>query len=513
MADKQGIDWSSLWKKDEWLAVWIGFLIMILFLFGLKIKTPSFRWTTGGEFQSFVAETTPTLDAIIKKAGDKGEADAKAQAQALKKAFEGKDRKAIGDAGKKLEGAAKNAKDSSIKKNAGKVGKDVSSQAGRLPGKVFSADNILWSIYLGIAYLILSAIAMALMGEKVGLFIAGFPIVYIIAWIGQLVAGNYSILEYGLEYVLWCLFIGLFISNVIGIPAWLKPAVKTEYYIKTGLVILGSGILFGEIVQAGAYGIVQAVLVVAVCWYLCYWICQKFGIDSEFSAMLSSAVSICGVSAAIATSGAVKGDPKKLSYVTSIVLICAIPMMVLQPLIAKSVGMSDVVAGAWLGGTLDTSGSVVAAGALISETAMKVGVIVKMSQNVLIGVAAFILSIVWTFKKAAEVPGGQKPSLMEIWYRFPKFVLGFIIASVLFSFFLDAKVVDAVKGPLGALRTMWFALAFTCIGLETRFADLAGLGGGRPALAFVLAQGFNIFWTLLLSWLIFGGVIMSAPKF
>ncbi|MEW6668981.1 MAG: putative sulfate exporter family transporter [Thermodesulfobacteriota bacterium] len=513
MADKQGIDWSSLWKKDEWLAVWIGFLIIILLLLGLKVKTPSFKWTTGGEFGSFVASTAPTLDAVIKAAGEKGEADTKAQAQALKKAFEGKDRKAIGDAGKKLEAAAKNAKDSGVKKNAGKIGKDISSQSGRLVGKVFSADNILWAIYLGIGYLILSIVAMALMGEKVGLFIAGFPIVYIIAWIGQFLAGNYTILEYGLEYVLWCLFIGLFISNVIGIPTWLKPAVKTEYYIKTGLVILGSGILFGEIVQAGAYGIVQAVLVVAVIWYACFWLCQKLGIDDEFSAMLASGVSICGVSAAIATSGAVKGDPKKLSYVTSIVLICAVPMMVLQPLVAKGVGMSDVVAGAWLGGTLDTSGSVVAAGALISETAMKVGVIVKMSQNVLIGVAAFILSIIWTFKKAAEVPGGQKPSLMEIWYRFPKFVLGFIIASVVFSFLLDPQTVKAVKGSLGGLRTIWFALAFTSIGLETRFADLAGLGGGKPALGYVVAQAVNILWTLLLAWLIFGGVFWAAPKF
>ena len=126
--------------------------------------------------------------------------------------------------------------------------------------------------------------------------------------------------------------------------------------------------------------------------------------------------------------------------------------------VSKSFGIPDVVAGAWLGGTLDTSGSVVAAGALISETAMKVGVIVKMSQNVLIGVAAFILSVVWTFKKAAEVPGGQKPSLMEIWYRFPKFVLGFIIASVVFSFFLDPSLVNAVKGPLarsGPCGSLW----------------------------------------------------------
>ena len=513
MAEKQGIDWSSLWKKDEWLAVWIGFLIIIILLAGLKIKTPSFRWTTEGEFVGFVSENQPVIDKLMKTAKDKGEAAVLTQMEALKKAVDSKDRKAIGDVAKKLQDAGKAAKDESLKKNVPKLAGDISGQAGRLSGKVVASDNILWSIYIGIAFLILSAIAMAFMGEKVGLFIIGFPVVYIIAWVSQFIAGNYTILYYGLEYVLWCLALGLFVSNVIGVPDWLKPAVKTEYYIKTGLVILGSGILFGEIVQAGAYGIVQAVLVVGAIWYFCFWLCKKFGIDDEFSAMLSSAVSICGVSAAIATSGAVKGDPKKLSYVTSIVLICAVPMMVLQPAISKYFGIPDVVAGAWLGGTLDTSGSVVAAGALISETAMKVGVIVKMSQNVLIGVAAFILSVIWTFKKAAEVPGGQKPSLMEIWYRFPKFVLGFIIASLVFSFFLDPKMVDAVKGPLVSLRTIWFALAFTSIGLETRFADLASLGGGRPAVAFLIAQGVNVIWTLILAYLIFGGVLFGAPKF
>ena len=253
---------------------------------------------------------------------------------------------------------------------------------------------------------------------------------------------------------------------------------------------------------------------VAAIWYFTFWVCKKFGIDDDFAAMLSSGVSICGVSAAIATSGAVKGDPKKLSYVTSIVLICAVPMLVLMPAISKYFGIPEVVAGAWLGGTLDTSGSVVAAGALISETAMKVGVIVKMSQNVLIGVAAFILSVIWTFKKAAEIPGGQKPSAHGNLVSFPQVRAGFHHC-VCGLFFLPGyqSSVDAVKGPLGALRTMWFALAFTCIGLETRFADLAGLGGGRPALAFLIGQGVNIFWTLILAYLIFGGVLFGAPKF
>jgi uncharacterized integral membrane protein (TIGR00698 family) len=511
MAEKQGIDWSSVWKKEDWVAVWVGFFIIIIILAGLKVTIPKFKWTTAGEFQSFVKENAPAVEKLAKTAEEKGETVILEQLTALKAGMDKQDRKAIGAAAKKLDEVSKDVKDEGLKKKASKLGKDVSAEAGNLAEKVFSQDNILAAVYIGVGYLIISLIAMALMGEKVGLFVLGYPVVFIIAWAAQFIAGNYTVLYFGVEYVLWCLFLGLFVSNVIGVPRWLSVAVRTEFYIKSGLVILGSGILFREIVQAGAYGIAQAILVVAVVWYLTYWIATRLKVDDEFAAILSSAVSICGVSAAIATSGAVKGDPRKLSYTTSIVLICAIPMMILQPVLSKAWGIPDVVAGAWLGGTLDTSGSVVAAGALISETAMKTGVIVKMSQNVLIGVAAFILAIVWTFKGKTGA-GVEKPGLMEIWYRFPKFVVGFMVASLIFSFILEPKTVDAVKGMLGGLRTWWFALAFTSIGLETRFADLAKLGGGRPALAFLIGQGFNILWTLLLAYLIFGGVIFPAPK-
>jgi len=508
MANK-GIDWSSLWKKDEWLAVWIGFLIIILILAGLTVKIPRLKWTTDGEFASIIANALPAVEKLAKDAGEKGETALQEQTIAFKAAMDAKNRKAIGDTAKKLDEVAKKAKDDGLKKRAGAIVREVRGEAGNLLSRVFSWENIQWVIIIGIAYLIIGSIGIAAMGAGVGKFVAGFPFVFVIAFVAQFLAGNYTILYYGLEYVLWCLIIGLFISNVVGVPEWLRVAVRTEYYIKIGLVILGAGILFGEIIKAGAYGIVQGLLVVGVVWYACYWLATKMKVDDEFSAILASGVSICGVSAAIATAGAVKGDPKKLSYVTSIILVCAVPMMVIMPWIIKTTDMNHVVGGAWLGGTLDTSGSVVAAGALVSEAAMKIGVIVKMSQNVLIGFAAFILAIVWTFKKAMP---GEKPGAMEIWFRFPKFVLGFMIASVVFSFLLDPKTVDATKGLLTGLRTWWFALAFTSIGLETRFADLAKMGGGRPAVAFLAAQGFNILWTLLLAYLIFGGVLFPAPK-
>jgi uncharacterized membrane protein YadS len=289
----------------------------------------------------------------------------------------------------------------------------------------------------------------------------------------------------------------------------MKEAVRTEYYIKVGLVILGAGILFGEIVQAGAYGVIQAIVVVVAVWYVAYWLAQRLRVDDEFAAMLATAVSICGVSAAIAAAGAVQGDKKKLSYVTSIVLVVAVPMMVLMPIFAKAVGIPELVAGAWIGGTIDTTGAVVAAGALYGEAAMKVATIVKFSQNVLIGVAAFLLAIAWSFKRGAEA--GERPSAMVIWERFPKFVLGFLVASLVFSFFLSQGTVDAVKGPLGFIRLLTFALAFVCIGLETNFKELLQLEGGRPAAAFLGAQAFNIVWTLILAYILFGGYFFPVP--
>jgi uncharacterized membrane protein YadS len=152
---------------------------------------------------------------------------------------------------------------------------------------------------------------------------------------------------------------------------------------------------------------------------------------------------------------------------------------------------------------------VVAAGALISESAMKVGTIVKFSQNVLIGFAAFALSIWWTVRQPTA--GQERPTARVIWDRFPKFVLGFMAASLVFSFLLEPGLVKETKSLLGGLRTWWFALAFTSIGLETRFTDLLKMEGGRPLATFLIAQGANLVWTLLLAYLIFGGVLFPPP--
>jgi uncharacterized integral membrane protein (TIGR00698 family) len=374
---------------------------------------------------------------------------------------------------------------------------------------VLTVGNLLNVLVAGCAFLVIATIGQAVLGGNLRRFVAGFPVIFLLACIAQFIAGEPTIKRLGLEYVIFALVIGLVLNHAISLPAWLREAVRTEYYIKTGLVILGAGILSKEILQAGWFGLAQAILVVTVVWYFAFWLARRLRVDDEFGAMLATAVSICGVSAAIAACGAINGDRKKLSYVTSLVLIVAVPMMIAMPWIVKTLHIPELVGGAWLGGTLDTSGSVVAAGEAISQRAMKTGVIVKFSQNVLIGLAAFLLSLWWTFRKKQDI--AEKPSARVIWERFPKFVLGFVAASVVFSFLLPKELVRDTDKILVALRTFWFALAFVSIGLETRLTELVGQGQGRPAAAFVIAQTFNVVWTLILAWLLFGGIVFSAP--
>jgi len=345
------------------------------------------------------------------------------------------------------------------------------------------------------------------LGARLLRFIPGALLIAALAWLAQAAAALPAVSAWGLEYVVFALAIGLLVNHTVPVPTWLREAVRTEYYVKTGLVVLGAGILVDDIARAGLLGIAQALVVVLSVWAFAFWLARRLRVDDEFATMLASAVSICGVSAAIATCGAIQGDRKKLSYVTSLVLVVAMPMMVLMPWIAKAVGMPDVVAGAWLGGTLDTSAAVVAGGELISDAARDAAVVVKLSQNALIGVAAFLLTVWWTLNRKTDSAADAKPktSLGVIWERFPKFVFGFLIASIVFSWFVGDATVADTRGPLTAIRTTLFALAFVSIGLETSLGSLVTTDQGRPAMAFLGAQAFNILVTFAAAYVFFGG--------
>jgi len=347
---------------------------------------------------------------------------------------------------------------------------------GELLEKVGTAQNIKIALHLFICLFALAIILAFISNKPVKPVLKGFPVVYLLTTLALILAGNAFLKNWNLEAVIFSLLIGLVIRN---------------FFI-------------GDILKAGSLGLIQALVVVVSVWYFAYWIARKMGVDEEMSIMISSAVSICGVSAAIATAGAIKGDAKKLSYVISIVLITAIPMIIFMPMLANLFGLPEAVAGAWIGGTIDTSGGVIASGTLIGEEALKISTIVKFSQNVLLGLAAFAISIFWTYKgRSTETGEKVKPNAGVIWERFPTFVIGFIAASLLFSFFIEADTNNAVKGHLKALQGVWFALAFTSIGLETDFRELLQGQGKKPLYAFLLAQLFNIAVTLVVAWLLF----------
>ena len=416
-----------------------------------------------------------------------------------------------------------------------------------LRDKVISVGNLRLLALIWLVFAALASVAIVLSGGHARRFLSGFSLIYVLGIASLVIAGNKTINYYGIEYVVFALVMGLLISNLIGLPLWLKEAARSEFFIKTGLIILGTSIIFTDILQAGLPGMLQALAVVAVVWFFAMWLCKKLKVDDEFAVILASAVSICGVSAAIVACGAIQGDRKKLSYISTLVLLVAIPMMILQPWIITRFGIPEVVGGAWLGGTLDTTASVTAASELVGPVATKAGVIVKFSQNVLIGFAAFFIAAWWLVRKKpadnsaitpvskdtglqvskddslrhAKDPSPQlsrdnslqppKTGLAVIWERFPKFVLGFIAASLIFSFLIPAGTGKQVSGILNSLRTVWFALAFVAIGLEARFGEMVRMQGGRPALAFIGAQIFNVIWTLILAWLLFGGILLPVP--
>jgi uncharacterized integral membrane protein (TIGR00698 family) len=362
---------------------------------------------------------------------------------------------------------------------------------------------------------VLTSIGAAAMKKSVKKFIPGFVLIFALSFLAMLVSSQVTIKYWGIAYVIWALAFGLFISNVLGVPEWLKSAVETEFFIKIGLVIMGQRIMFSTVVEAGAVGVAQALLVAVFVWFLTYWICRKFKVSERFSSIIATANSICGVSASIAAGGAIRGDPKEVSYMVAWLMICAVVLILVMPPIAKWIDLPTNMGGAWVGGVIDNTGAVVAAGEIIgTEASLKAAAMVKMAQNVLIGFAAFFLAL-WATLSLDVKEGMERPSLSEVWYRFPKFIVGFVVSSFIISFIVipaqGKEAANAMHKLCKGYRVWFFTIAFVCIGLETRVKDLITVGGGRPAIAYWISQILNAFWTLLIVWILWSGTFFTPP--
>lgn len=374
---------------------------------------------------------------------------------------------------------------------------------------------------IGVLFLIVLVVlyaGVALMRRPMKGLFPSLVVVFAVSLLAQLVAKIEIVKFYGFESVFFSVLFGLLIRNLFHVPEWLKPAIQGEFFIKIGVVCLGATILFSDVMKSGVFGLLQACLVVTIVWFFAFWVARKFKVDERTAMILSSGVSICGVSACITAARVAGGDDKKLSYIASVVLIIVVPMIYLMPLLAEWLLpklFSDPqtlqeVTGAWIGGTVDTTSGVAASSTMAGEVANQHAMIIKATQNVLIGVVAFFIAL---YLAARGEKGGQAPSLMIVWEKFPKFILGFVLASLVFSLFqsgdlltLNAKGKIVETGVAKMFSTLFFSLAFVCIGLDTRLKDIISKENRSTLYAFLTAQCFNIVATFVVAWLFFGVV-------
>ena len=399
----------------------------------------------------------------------------------------------------------------------------------------------------GVLIWVLFTVAMWLRKKDAGGFAKGFPVVFLLATLAYVLAGHAAVKAFNLEYALWALAIGLVISNTVGTPNWLRSAAQSEFFIKTGLVVMGAGVLMSKLVALGPPGIAVAWVVTPIVLVSTYVFGQKVlkMKSRSLNMVISADMSVCGVSAAIATAAACKAKKEELSSAIGLSLGFTVIMMVIMPFAINSMNLPPKVAGAWIGGTIDATGAVAVAGDMLAlepvadaaqsgaaqssavpptgdsgavakaatDEAVQVAVTIKMIQNILIGLTAFFVALYWVRYVDRSASADQKSiGLSEIWYRFPKFVFGFVVASVIFSLLYsnltggDVMISSMIKQSSKVLRGWLFCLAFVSIGLEINFKQLLPhFRDGKPVMLYICGQSLNILLTFLMAWAVFGG--------
>ncbi len=555
---------SDLWKKEDYWAIWLGFILILVGYFMLTHTVPEKIASTVAKNEKIMAEQLKLTN--YEETGLKTiewyKADAESNAQRARNNDFGKwaanllkapgswqdnpvdafilseeAAKAVADKAKPKAEAAKAALDAALVKaeEAQKAAADaafknteLNSAATKMieewreAGKAYSKDsakaktkafNIFPSLLmLGAGIAVFLSIGMFFMGHNPIRFIIGFSVVFLVAVLAFMMGGQSWMKKYGFGAEAWAIVIGMVIANTIGTPKFIKPALQVEFFIKTGLVLLGAEVLMDKIIAIGTPGIFVAWVVTPIVLITTFIFGQKvLKIPSKtLNITISADMSVCGTSAAIATAAACRAKKEELTLAVGLSLVFTAIMMIAMPAFIRMVGMPDILGGAWMGGTIDATGAVAAAGAFLGEKAMYVAVTIKMIQNVLIGVTAFGVAVYWCAK--VDCVPGQRVSVLEIWNRFPKFVLGFLTASILCSILSgslgglsNAMLTEGlVKGWTSPLRGWFFALAFTAIGLATNFRELAPyFKGGKPLILYVVGQSLNLVLTLTMAYIMF----------
>ena len=378
-----------------------------------------------------------------------------------------------------------------------------------IPGMV--APLLPGLVVLYVIMAVVFCIAMAIMKKKVGHFLAGFTVLYLMAIVVQ-VLGEWQVAKtLNLEAPVMALIVGIILGNFLKIPDWFEAGMRTEFYVKTGIVLMGATLPFTLILQSGPVALLQATVVAVSTFLTIYFVGTRlFKIDKPFAATLGAGGSICGVSASIAIGSSVNAKKDHVSVSISMVVIWATIMVFLLPIVCRALGLSDGVSGALIGTSEFADAAGIAAAAQFGDGAMTTFTLMKVvGRDIFVGIWAFILAVIsvtmWENGKSAD-GARQKPSAGVIWERFPKFVVGFFIASIIVTLVnlavgspdLVAAIDSSVISPVKNLRGWAFVLCFLCIGLTTRFRDLAATGW-KPFAAFTIGVVVNVALGFLLS--------------
>jgi uncharacterized membrane protein YadS len=560
VVDKGGSSWSDLWTKEDYWAIWLGFILLaigtIIFLPSrpegmdktiaesnrimdaeaarapfktvayyqaqdAKEKIKARSSSIGKAIKTFTSKphgwTSDPLNAFIltQEEADAMNAAAMPRYEAARTALQTARAEALAAEEAAALAGFQNAQLNETAQEKIQDWRRAKGTAGKAKKKVSHKpyNQIPYLLMLMVALGLLFAVGIKYQGKDPKAFLKGFGAVFLVGIAAYFLAGQATMKHYGIGYAAWAIAIGMLISNTIGTPNWVKPALEVEFFIKTGLVLLGAEVLFNKIIAIGVPGIFVAWVVTPVVLISTFIFGQKvLKIKSKTLNMVISAdMSVCGTSAAIATAAACKAKKEELTLSIGLSLVFTSIMMIVMPAVIKATGMPYILGGAWMGGTIDATGAVAAAGAFLSEKALYTAATIKMIQNVLIGVTAFGVAVYWCAK--VECEEGKTVGWIEIWHRFPKFVLGFLAASILFSTIYSSLGTDAgfslidqgvIRGFSKIFRGWFFCFSFAAIGLATNFRELKHhFKGGKPFILYICGQSLNLILTLTMAYIMF----------
>ena len=382
-------------------------------------------------------------------------------------------------------------------------------------------------VILFVFFLAAFSVAMNIMGHDLKKYVPAFITLFILSVIVTIFGSNSVAKTWQLETPLLALLVGIIISNVMPLPEWFKSGLRTEFYVKTGIVLMGATLPFTIIMQAGPLAIMQAAIVSISTYFAIYFSATRlFGLDPRFGATLGAGGSVCGVSGSIAVGGACRAEKEHVSIAISLVVVWAIVMIFFLPYVAKAIGMEPGPAGAWIG----TSEFADAAGFAAAEQynasmnlpkgddrAVKAFTLMKVvGRDMFIGVWALMAAILsvtmWEKKKLSE---SERVDYGEVWRRFPKFVLGFFFASIFTTVIIAGldpaagkKFSSDALGPIKTLRGWTFTWTFLSIGFTTRFRELTSFGW-KPWAAFTIGVLINVPLGYYLSNVLFANMWMA----